>query len=701
MSQDQAKNDAVTHRAAQHPPSVGVGQETASNTAPGTVPAQPPGRKDAPGKSSDDHAVSIEPSAGNSPEIPAGPHDGTPAENPVRAVLSKTGHGLRAAGATLWRLAVRFRQAWSTRWRTSLQFRTVVTTLLIASVAVVGVGGYLAGQISNGLFKERLIQAQQESTRGATQIQENFSNASLSDQPGVSKYVKDTLKLLEVGGADDNRKYLMVKIPGQNSKLAVSSADSGGLTTAILPDELRKSVQGDPKGQFWQSIALPTGSSGVHAAVVVGSQVELLKTNYELYMIYDLNSAQVTLDYIQSVLWLAGGILLVLIGVIIWYVTRTVVNPVSQAAAVSEKLAAGELEERLVVKGEDEMARLATSFNKMATSLQDQITALGTLSEMQQRFVSDVSHELRTPLTTVRMAAEVLFDAREHFDPIYKRSSELLFHQVERFELLLADLLEISRFDAGVADLDVESLDIFSVVHSVIDGAAPVAEANSTELSVVTRLRSHKCIVEMDSRRIDRILRNLVLNAVEHSEGKPVKIFVSADDSAVAIAVRDYGIGMSPSSLEHVFFRFWRADAARARTTGGSGLGLSIAMEDAKLHDGWLDAWGIPGEGSCFRLTLPRRRGEILDHSPVPLPPDGGQGGYSSSLTTGPVLTNTGAMRVVGALGSLKAPAGHPSASSPEKSSPEKGTAEKNNLEKSNTERKSPGSSNPATEEQG
>lgn len=652
MSQDQGKNDAVMQPPVEAPPSAETGGDNAGTAAP---------------KNS----------------------SGTPLENQLHMMMSKIGFGLRTAGGVLWSLAKKFRRAWSKRWRTSLQFRTVITTLLIASVAVIGVGGYLAGQISNGLFKERLTQAQHESARGVTQVQQEFSNASVSDQPGVATLVKDTLKLLEVGGADDNRKYLLAKIPGQNSKLAVVSSDSGGVTTAIIPNELRASVQADPDGQYWQSIALPTGSSGVHSAVVVGGQVELLKTNYELYMIYDLNSAQVTLDYIQSVLWLAGGILLILIGVIIWYVTRTVVNPVSQAAAVSEKLAAGGLEERLVVKGEDEMARLATSFNKMATSLQDQIVALATLSEMQQRFVSDVSHELRTPLTTVRMAAEVLFDARDEFEPIYKRSSELLFHQVERFELLLADLLEISRFDAGVADLDVESLDIFSVIHSVIDGATPVAEANSTELSVVTRLRNHKCVVEMDSRRIDRILRNLVLNAVEHSEGKPVKIFVSADESAVAIAVRDYGIGMSPSSLEHVFFRFWRADAARARTTGGSGLGLSIAMEDAKLHDGWLDAWGIPGEGSCFRLTLPRRRGYVLDHSPVPLPPDGGRAGYSVSLATGPLLTETGAMRVVGALGTLKPPSGHVSV----------GSSQAHNTELGHSERTSSGSSNSETEE--
>lgn len=647
MSQSPDKFDAGHAPSESSVPIAVPGPATGAATA--AVPVAVPGS-----------AADTPPFSGTSPTDGPDVDSGATVEGTLRAkigavIVTKIVPMLAAVGKAILRVFSGIRHAFSRRWRTSLQFRTVVTTLLIASVAVVGVGGYLAGQISNGLFNERLAQAQQESARGATQVQDSFSNASLSDQPRVATYVGDTLRLLELGGADDSRKYLMVKIPGQNSRLAVSSSDSGGVTTAIIPDELRKAVQADPDSQFWQSISLPTGESGFNPAVVVGSQVELLRTNYELYMIYDLNSAQVTLNYIQSVLWLAGAILLVLIGAIAWYVTRTVVKPVSEAAAVSEKLAAGELEERMAVTGEDEMARLATSFNKMATSLQDQITALGTLSEMQQRFVSDVSHELRTPLTTVRMAAEVLYDAREDFDPINKRSSELLFHQVERFELLLADLLEISRFDAGVADLDAELLDIFSVIHSVIDGAMPVAEANKSELSVVTRLRNHKCVVEMDSRRIDRILRNLVLNALEHSEGNPVKIYVSADENAVAVAVRDYGIGMSPDAVGHVFDRFWRADSARARTTGGSGLGLSIAMEDARLHDGWLDAWGVPGEGSCFRLTLPRKRGTVLTHSPVPLPPDGGAAGSSSSLSTGPLLlTHTGSLGVVGALGSIK-----------------------------------------------
>ena len=128
------------------------------------------------------------------------------------------------------------------------------------------------------------------------------------------------------------------------------------------------------------------------------------------------------------------------------------------------------------------------------------------------------------------------------------------------------------------------------------------------------------CVAEIDSRRVERILRNLVVNAVEHGEGRPVEIAVAGNDSAVAVLVRDhYGVGLRPGEGSLVFNRFWRADPARARTTGGTGLGLAISLEDARLHDGWLQAWGEPGVG-CFRLTLPRRAGVPIDDSPLPLP---------------------------------------------------------------------------------
>ena len=270
-------------------------------------------------------------------------------------------------------------------------------------------------------------------------------------------------------------------------------------------------------------------------------------------------------------------------------------------------------------KGEDEMATLARSFNEMADSLQDQIHRMEELSTLQRRFVSDVSHELRTPLTTIRMAGEVIHASRDGFDPASKRSAELLQTQLDRFEDLLADLLEISRFDAGAAVLDAEGRDVRDVVIQAVDHAAPLAERRGAWLHVV--VPEERCVADIDPRRVERILRNLLVNAVEHAEGSTVEVTVGADAHAVAVTVRDRGVGMTPDEAAHVFDRFWRADPARARTTGGTGLGLAISLEDAHLHGGWLEAWGRPGRGASFRLTLPRRAGIRLSASPLPLQP--------------------------------------------------------------------------------
>lgn len=507
------------------------------------------------------------------------------------------------------------------RWRRSLQFRTVLTTLLLAVTSFGAVGAYLSNQIANNLFQERLTQAESETRYNVKQVQDTFDGAQVTDQSSVITLVYDTLNAVEGRGSVIQRRYVFEAMPDQTKPRNrwVESRASDQLTVSVIPPELRRAVQESPKDQYWASTVIPVGTED-RPGIAVGNTVTFNGTVYELYLIYDLNTAQQTLDEIQRVLLAGGAVLVLMIGAIAWYVTRNVVSPVSHAALVSEKLAAGQLQERMVVKGEDEVARLGASFNHMAASLQEQITQLATLSQMQQRFVSDVSHELRTPLTTVRMAAEVLYDARHDFDPINKRSAELLYNQVERFQSLLADLLEISRFDAGVAMLDAEPADILQVINHVIDGAAPVAAEYGSD--IILQAPAGDIVAEMDARRIDRILRNLILNAVEHGEGRPVTVTVAANQSAVGVLVRDQGIGMTPAEAARVFDRFWRADPARARTTGGSGLGLSIAMEDTKLHNGWLQAWGMKGSGSSFRLTIPLHQGDEIDESPVPLEPE-------------------------------------------------------------------------------
>lgn len=516
-----------------------------------------------------------------------------------------------------------FRVLWGAllrRWRRSLEFRTVLMTLALAMVSFMVVGAYLSNQIANNLFQERLAQAESETRYNVKQVQDTFDGAQVTDQSSVITLVYDTLNAVEGRGSVIQRRYVFEAVPEQTKPRNrwVESRASDQLTVRVIPPELRKAVQQSGKDQYWASMEFPVGTED-RPGIAVGNKVTFNGTVYELYLIYDLNTAQKTLDEIQNVLWAGGAALVLMIGGVAWYVTRNVVSPVSHAAVVSEKLAAGQLQERMEVKGEDEVARLGASFNHMAASLQEQITQLATLSQMQQRFVSDVSHELRTPLTTVRMAAEVLYDAREEFDPINKRSAELLYNQVERFQSLLSDLLEISRFDAGAAMLDAEPQDIFQVVSGVVEGAAPVAAQYGSEVRLHARQKS--IIVEMDSRRIDRIIRNLLLNALEHGEGKPVHITVAANHEAVAVCVRDHGIGMTEAEAARVFDRFWRADPARARTTGGSGLGLSIAAEDTKLHGGWLQAWGRKGAGSNFRLTLPLRQGGTIVKSPLQLEP--------------------------------------------------------------------------------
>jgi two-component system sensor histidine kinase MtrB len=354
---------------------------------------------------------------------------------------------------------------------------------------------------------------------------------------------------------------------------------------------------------------------------MVGQDVTVpVDGTYQLFFLYSLQSEQNRLDFLQRTLGLAAVALVVLLGSMTWLVTRQTVRPVRRAAEVAERLADGHLSERIPEKGEDEMATLARSFNEMADSLQDQIHRMEELSTLQRRFVSDVSHELRTPLTTIRMAGEVIHASREDFDPAAKRSAELLQTQLDRFEDLLADLLEISRFDAGAAVLDAEGRDVRDVVIQAVDHAAPLAERRGAWLHVV--VPEERCVADIDPRRVERILRNLLVNAVEHAEGSTVEVTVGADAHAVAVTVRDRGVGMTMDEAAHVFDRFWRADPARARTTGGTGLGLAISLEDAHLHGGWLEAWGRPGRGASFRLTLPRRAGIRLTASPLPLQPD-------------------------------------------------------------------------------
>lgn len=524
--------------------------------------------------------------------------------------------------ARRWRLATaRFgRQARrATRlWRTSLQVRVLVLTLIGGLAALAVLGGYLSVTVRDGLFSQRVDQVLAESARATGQAQETFDASTATTGPEIQQLLNDIVRSLPKSGSGE-REVFMLRTRGQPQSLLVTGASTDSALVSLVSDDLRDATA-EGEGQRWQPVGWPSATEPGwdDPAVMVGQAVTVPGAGtYELYMLYSLQAEQEQLTFLQRVLAIGAVVLVGLLVGMSWFVTRQVVRPIRLAAQVAERIADGELTERMQVRGEDEMARLGGSFNAMTASLQDQIVRMEHLSAMQRRFVSDVSHELRTPLTTVRMAATMIYDASEEFPPQVRRSAELMETQLDRFEDLLTDLLEISRFDAGAAVLDVEARDVRSVVSSAVEQAVPLAERKGSWLSV--REPEDLCLADIDPRRVERVLRNLLVNAIEHADGSDVQITVGADAQAVAVTVRDGGVGMTREEADHVFDRFWRADPARARTTGGTGLGLAISLEDAHLHGGWLEAWGRPHRGACFRLTLPRRAGIELTGSPLPL----------------------------------------------------------------------------------
>lgn len=528
-----------------------------------------------------------------------------------------SGGNTGVAGARLanWR-------TWPSRaarsWRRSLQFRTVIVTLGLSLAAVLISSVYMSLSIGNDLFTSRVDQVQQESFRATTAAQNILDSSSEQDRAGIQQLM--SAARTEIARASSSNLIAGYRAPGQEPSAVAPQDFESPQLNGVISDALRASVQKNPDEQWWQSVALPASDGGTAPGIVVGTEITLPEgSRYEIYIGYNLSDTEQTLLFVQRTLIIGGLAQLLLLGSVVWVVVRLVANPIRVAAETSQQLAAGELEVRIPERGEDELATLAQSFNGMADSLQKQIKELADLSQVQQRFVSDVSHELRTPLTTIRLAGDVLYDQRETFPPAMARTTELLHTQTQRFEILLADLLEISRYDAGSVQLEIEPSSLVHLAEDSIDGVAALAEQKGSEIRLVAP--GGYSPVEMDPRRIRRVVRNLLGNAIEHGEGRPIVVTIDSNERAVALTVRDYGLGMTEEEAERVFDRFWRADPSRKRTIGGTGLGLAIALEDAQLHGGTLDLWTRVGGGSCFRLTLPRVRGGEFTVSPLPLPP--------------------------------------------------------------------------------
>jgi len=501
-------------------------------------------------------------------------------------------------------------------WRRSLQLRVVTITLVASSLLVGGFAYVIADKITSILLENAQTDVRLRLRNGSEYAGKQFRTFSQPTEAQLQDTIDGTVNYL-AGGDPAQSSGVVVAITADKHAGIIETRTSPVTDLGpLISPEMRASVAA---GNVAHQIR--TGALGGQRTkyLVYGSPVPTRFGQVELYYLVPLARQDATAADARATVVATGIALVLLLGLLAALVTRLVVTPVRVAARTAQRLSAGLLDQRMVVNGEDDLALLAASFNQMATNLQRQILRLEEMSRLQRRFTSDVSHELRTPLTTVRMAADLIFAERDGFDPAVARSAELLQAELDRFEELLTDLLEISRFDAGFAMLDAEPTDLVPVVHRVTERLAGLAER--VGVTIELDVPDPPVIAEVDPRRVERVLRNLVGNAVEHGEGRPVRITLGMDQSAVAVTVRDHGVGLKPGEEKLVFNRFWRADPSRARQTGGTGLGLSISLEDARLHGGWLEAWGAPGQGAQFRLTLPARAGDRLATSPLRLVP--------------------------------------------------------------------------------
>ena len=508
----------------------------------------------------------------------------------------------------------------TSRLRTSLSLRVLISTILLSSGVIWLSGSLLESRVSAGVKQVNLDAAINEARSTIVSARYRLILAKSGSSAEIESVISEIVSsATTVGARASGRELVLLRGRLVNPVEKDFTTTSNLVDPASLPKEFRQQIRRTSELN-WSYITIQYAGALKVPAIAVGDIVSVPRSGaYEMYLLFPLTNQDKTLSLISRSIFIVDIALVFLIGLITWLVTRQVIRPVREAARVAEQFTSGDLNQRMQVTRQDEIATLGNSFNEMAASIQQQIMRLENLSRVQQRFVSDVSHELRTPLTTLRMASEVIYSSRSNFDPQVSRSAELLVGNIERFERLLEDLLEVSRFDAEVAILEPTDFNLSTLISRSIEDLELVAKENGTKISFTPD--TPEILITADARRVERILRNLLNNAVDHADSKPIDVYLEYNENDVAVAVRDYGVGIDENSLLRVFDRFWRADPSRSRVRGGTGLGLSIALEDARLHNGELEVWGRPGHGAHFVLTLPRVAGNNLESRLIRLEP--------------------------------------------------------------------------------
>ena len=502
------------------------------------------------------------------------------------------------------------------RIRHSLSAKLAVAITLAALVLLLVFGIIVASQLRSSMFETRKDAILADASLRFSSAQSVFSSSTATSPDQVQESARGALASLKASAAGAGATNVaLLRSEGSTASLRINQIEDEQMRGLITPQMREAVAQG---GAQWQSVGIRASDSDkVSPGILVGTQVQLPRAGtHELYILYSLAADQRQVDVVLRVLVLSALPIIVALPIGVFALLHRLLLPVRLTVSAATKAAEGDLDVRVEVHGADEMAALGRAFNAMTSSLQDTISRYDELAKLQQRFVSDVSHELRTPLTTIRMADEIVWDNREDLPPHARRSAELLHDQTERMEQMLADLLEISRYDAASALLDAEEHDLRPIITRVVEGCTELAQRQG--VTVVVKA-PERVAAEIDERRIERVIRNLVVNAIEHADGTDVTIQVASTDTDVACRVRDRGVGMTQEVADHVFDRFYRADTARARTTGGTGLGLAIATEDVAIHGGRLQAYGEPGKGASFLMTLPKHPGDEIATWPLAL----------------------------------------------------------------------------------
>ncbi len=502
------------------------------------------------------------------------------------------------------------------RWRASLRLRIIIVILLGGTFGLLLTALIVTTQIRVTIFDRVVNSSVEQFSADLSSVDEKFISGSFAQKGQAQQFANELVA--KMYDSDNGVVGVALLGVGQGKNKTYNIVDTTVASAIdirpLLSAEMRSEVH-SKNSIAWQSISIKNEQGDSVPAVLMGAKLVSVD-NYELYALYSLEKQEELVLLVYRALLVVFILMFFFLLVLTVILLKMILRPITEVSNSASQLAQGNFDTRMVVRGTDEFASLAKSFNSMASSLQDQFMALEKMSTLQTNFVSAVSHELRSPVTTIRMAGQLLYDKREELPSALKRSVELQYDQVNNLDTMLSDLLEISRYDAGAMELATEKVDLGSIVARVMEICAPLAQENGVEakLNLVGDTTA-----EVEPRRIERIVRNLVVNALEHADGNPVEVTVQGNDTAVGVEVLDHGVGMTLEQANHVFDRFWRADSSRVRKTGGTGLGLTIAREDARLHGGALEVTGELGVGSVFVLTVPKVLGSEFV-KPIVLP---------------------------------------------------------------------------------